>query len=444
MLVAILLAIVVALASWAAPLNAQAARDPVLISELRGVINALSARYLDRALEEAEEQNAQLFLLYLDTPGGLDTAMREMVQSLLDTPVPTVVYVAPDGARATSAGLFVAMAADVIAMAPATHIGAAHPVSMGSELDEVSTEKVTNEAVSLVRTLAETQGRNADWAERAIRDNLAVSANEALELDVIDLVAVDLEALLAELDGQTVGDRGLEPVGAPRVRESMNVAERFLHLISDPNIAFVLLSLGSILALVELADPGLTVAGIAAATCFLFAFMALGSLPVNWAGILLLMVAVVLFVVGLLTDTEIIVSLAALVPFVLGALILFSPFTPTSPAAPDVQVSPWLIAAMGALLLGFTLLVLRAITSALQQPARAGAPRLIGQEGLALTHINPHGQVRVGLEEWSAVSAGPPIPAGTPIHVVGISGVRLKVVPQEHRIGLTNRKGDRL
>jgi membrane-bound serine protease (ClpP class) len=211
----------------------------------------------------------------------------------------------------------------------------------------------------------------------------------------------------------------------------MNIVERVLHVITDPNVAFLLLSLGTLFLLAELAEPGLSVAGIGTVVSFVLAFVALGSLPINWAGLALLALSVALFVVGLLTDTEIVLTVAGLVPFVLGSLLLFSPFTITSPALPALQVSPWLIGGVGVSLAGFSLVVLRAIVAAARMPPKSGAERLIGQQGVALTDLTPSGQVRVDLQPWSARSLRGDIHAGDAIEVVDVSGVRLHVVPAE-------------
>jgi membrane-bound serine protease (ClpP class) len=412
---------------------AQGPRDPVTVIEIDGVINPLSAQYLERTLRLADRELAQAVVVTLDTPGGLESAMRDMVQTLMASPVPTVVYVSPRGARATSAGLFIALAANLVAMAPATHIGAAHPVPLGAETSEIVDAKAISDASALARSLAESRGRNVDWVERAIRENLSATASEALELGVIDLIAEDLDDLLLQLEGRTVdtarGGVTLATGAAPLQRRPMNVIERLLHVITDPNIAFLLLSLGTLSLLAEFAEPGLSVAGIGAVVAFVLAFVALGSLPVNWAGLALLALSVVLLVVGLLTDTEVVLTVAGLVPFVLGALLLFSPFTITSPALPALRVSPWLIGGVGATLVGFTLVVLRAVVAASRMPARSGAERLVGQQGTALTDLTPAGQVRVDLQPWSATALRGDIHAGDAVEVVDIVGVRLQVIP---------------
>jgi membrane-bound serine protease (ClpP class) len=413
------------------PAVAQGTSGPVVTLEVEGVINPLSASYLERGLRLAEQRNAQVVIILLDTPGGLESAMREMVQALLQSPVPTVVYVTPKGARATSAGMFVLLAADVAAMAPATHVGAARPVPLGDDFDEATEQKAISDAAALVRSVASTRGRNAEWAERAVRENLSVTSSEALELGVIDLLADSWDDLLRRLDGWDLDGRTLHVSAAFVQEEPMNLNERFFHTITNPDVAYLLLSLGALFMLAELADPGLSVAGIGAVVSFTIAFMALGSLSVNWAGIALLGISVIFFVVGLFTDTEVVVSLVGLIPFVLGSLLLFVPFTPPSPATPVLRVSPWLIAVMAISIVGFNLLVLRAILSVIGQPPQAGAERLIGQRGIALSDLAPDGQVRVDLEDWSAVAERGEIRAGEAVRVIGISGVHLRVEPAE-------------
>lgn len=425
----------------ALPTSIWAQTSSVVVLHVDGVINPLSARYLERGLQLAQQQNAEAVIITLDTPGGLESAMREMAQLLLQAPLPTIVYVTPRGARATSAGMFLLLAADVAAMAPATHVGAAHPVPLGGQISEVSEEKATSDAAALIRSIATTRGRNADWAERAVRENLSVTASEAVELNVVDLLADDLGDLLDQLEGYEVNGATLEIRDAVLQEERMNLNERFFHAITDPNIAYVLLSLGTLFVLAELADPGLSVAGVGAIVAYALAFMALGSLSVNWAGVALLALSIALFVVGLLTDTELVVSIVGLIPFVLGSLLLFIPFTPASPATPSVRVSLWLIAVMAISIVGFNLVVLRAILIAARRPPQAGAERLIGQQGVALTDLAPDGQVRVDLEDWSAVAEEGSIEAGTSVRVTGIGGVRLRVVPAQAAVETGSDEG---
>jgi len=426
-----LLCLIVLLLVFATDGVADTPAPPIILIEVRGVINPMTANYVQRSLTHAQRRGAGLVVLTLDTPGGLESAMREVVQHLLDSPVPVVVYVAPQGARATSAGLFILLASHISAMAPATHVGAAHLVALGVEPDEVQTAKAVSDAAALARSIAMRRDRNPQWAESAVRDNLSLTAADAQAQGVADVIAADLDALLATLDGLsvTVGTQTvtLATVDAPLERLPMNLAEQLMHVISNPNIAYLLLSLGMLFLLAEIGEPGLGLGAAGSIIAFVLAFLALGSLPVNWAGLALLGAGVALFVIGLLTDTELIVTLAGFVPFVLGSLLLFAPFTPVSPAAPDVRVSPWLIGGMSALLLLITLGVLRAVVKAARLPPQSGAQRLVGYRGVALTDLAPAGQVKVDLQPWSATTVAGEVHAGEPIVVVGVAGVRLQV-----------------
>jgi membrane-bound serine protease (ClpP class) len=413
------------------PIQSADLSQPVLLLDIEGVINPFTARYLERGLSLAQSSNASLVVIALNTPGGLESSMREMVQAILDSPVPVVVYVTPAGARATSAGLFILLAGDIAAMAPATNVGAATPVAMGGELDEVMSEKSLSDASALVRALAESRGRNVVWAESAVRESLSLTAREALDENVIEILAVDVDDLLSQLDGMTLRGSVLNLSSPVIQEEGMNWVERFYHVITEPNIAYLLLSLGTLFLLAELSDPGLSVAGIGAVLSFIIGFMALGSLPVNWAAIGLLVISVILFVVALLTDTEVVVTLVGLIPFILGSLLLFTPFRPESPAVPEVRVSLWLIILMAALIVFFSLIVLRAILRAIKRPPQMGAERFVGADAVAVTDLAPSGEVNIEHQVWSATSVGGDVKNGENVRVVSVSGVRLLVTPSE-------------
>ena len=426
-----LLAILLALLTII-PVNATTAGD-VLVLDVEGVINPFSTRYLARGLNQAEQQGVQLVVITLNTPGGLETAMRDMVSAILDSPVPVAVFVTPEGARATSAGLFLVMAADIAAMSPATHLGAASPVALTGEMDEVMNDKALSDASALVRSLAEKHERNANWAEDAVRESLSLTANEALSEGVIDFVATDLQNLFEQIDGQQVKGRRLDLNAVSTQVEEMNWVENFFHVITEPNIAYLLLSLGTIFLLAELADPGLSLAGVGAALSFVIGFMALGSLPINWAAIALLVLSVIMFAVALLTDTEIVVTVAGLVPFILGSMLLFTPFQPASPVIPPLRVSWWLILLMAGLIVFFSLVVLRAILSASRQPPQMGAERFIDQEAQAQTDLSPIGQVRIDHQDWSAICKDGTAQRGQTVRVVGVEGVRLVVQAEQEK-----------
>lgn len=406
----------------------------VVVAEVEGVINPMTARYLERVLASAVEERAGAVVLVLDTPGGLESAMRDMVRSMLDAPLPVIVYVAPDGARATSAGMFITLAGHIAAMAPGTHIGAAHPVALGAELDETMSAKMTSDAAALAQSIASVRDRNAEWPARAVSESVSLVAADAVAQNVVDLTAVSLDDLLAQIDGREVTGAGttwtLNTAGAERHVMPMRWNERLIHAITHPDIAYLLLTLGTFLLLAELAEPGLGVGGVSAAVSYILAFMALGSLPLNWAGVALLLVSLVMLAVALLTDADVVITAVALVPFVLGSLILYAPFRPTSAAAPDLRVSLWLVAIMALALAGFALVVLRALVKASKLPPQSGAERLIGLTGVALTALVPEGEVRVDLENWSAVSSSDEeVQAGDEVVVIGVSGVRLQVRP---------------
>ena len=410
---------------------AQAANNQSIVIQLdiNGVINPFSSRYLERGLDLAQRSGAELVLVTLDTPGGLEASMREMVQAILGSPVPVVVYVTPAGARATSAGLFILQAGDVADMAPATHVGAATPVAMRGEMDEVMSEKSISDVSALLRGLAESRGRNVEWAESAVRESSSLTAREAVETNVIEILANDIYDLLEQLDGMIVRGEKLD-LSAPVVQKlGMNWIERFYHVITEPNIAYLLLSLGTIFLLVELSNPGLSFAGIGAALFFIIGFMALGSLPVNWAAVGLLVISVILFVVALLTDTEIVVTAVGLIPFILGSLLLFKPFRPKSPIIPEVRVNIWLILFMALFIVFFSLIILRAILTALKRKPQMGAQRFVGEKAFALTDLSPDGKVMIQHQNWSATSIGGNVQKGQEVLVVSVSGVRLMVSP---------------
>lgn len=427
----LLLLILVSLMALVTPAQAADQGQTVILMDIEGVINPFTARYLERVVSLSSRSNAELIVIKLDTPGGLESSMREMVQTILVSEIPVVVFVTPSGARATSAGLFILMAADIAAMSPATNVGAATPVALGGEMEDVMSEKSISDAAALVRGLAETRGRNVEWVELAVRESTSLSAREALEENVIEIIAEDLNDLLAQLDGWPVRDANLRLDSPVIQEEQMTFVERFYHIITEPNIAFLLLSLGTLFLLAELSDPGLSVAGIGAVVSFFIGFMALGSLPVNWAAIGLLVISVIMFVVALLTDTEVVVTVAGLVPFILGSMLLFTPFRPESPAIPDLQVSWWLIILMAAAIVFFSLVVLRAILNAMKSPPRMGVDRFIGEIGEVKTRLSPDGEIVINHQNWSATSMGGVVEKGKWVRVVSVSGVRLFVTPVE-------------
>lgn len=405
---------------------------PIRVLTIEGMINPVTARYLERNLRAAAASRSEIVVVRLNTPGGLDSSMRRMTQAILNSRVPVVVYVAPSGARAASAGMFVALAAHVAAMAPGTNIGAAHPVALGSRPDGATMEKATNDAAALARAIAAERGRNADWVEQAVRQSRSLSAREARKQQVIDLIAVDLHALLRQLDGRrvttTTGKVTLRTGDAPVREAPMTWPERILLGLSDPNIAYLLFTIGTIGLIAELYNPGALFPGITGAICLILAFVAFDSLPVNWGGVLLLALAIGLFVAELQAEGVGVLAVGGVLAFLLGSLMLFAPRSPTMP---DVRVNPWLIGVMTTGIAAFFLLALRAAMATRHRPVTTGIEALVGQGGIAETDLAPDalraGRVRIGTEEWSALAEDETIRAGDPVEVVGVEGVFVKV-----------------
>jgi membrane-bound serine protease (ClpP class) len=425
------------------PIIAQEEQGAVYIADVRGVISPPVANYLIRVLDEAEAAGARLVIIEMDTPGGLDSSMREIIQAMLGSPVPVAVYVTPPGARAASAGLFLLVASHIAAMSPNTNTGAAHPVGLGGDNDEVMTGKVVNDAAALIRSLAVQHGRNAEWVEQAVRESVSITEQEALELNVIEFIAPTLDQLIMALDGQTVstsaGEVTLRVSDAPRHEASMTFAERFLHVMLDPNIAFVLLTIGSIGIIAELYNPGLLIPGITGIISLILAFFALGNLPTNWAGVALIGLAIILFVAELNTETSGVLATGGLVAFLLGALILFRPFNTGSPAMPTLQISLWLLAVTTALVASFILLVVSQVVRARRSPILTGYEQYIGQVATVHRDLHPDGRVWFQGQPWFArTQSGQAVETGKEVRIVGLEDLTLVVEPLDPDIDGTD------
>ena len=409
---------------WAIPLSAQAAA-PVVVATYEGVINPVAAEYLHDALASAEANHAQAVILRLDTPGGLDTSMRLMIKDMTGSTVPIVVYVAPSGGRAASAGVFLTLSAHVAAMAPGTNIGAAHPVAMGGgEMDKTMKEKVENDSVAYIKTIAEQRGRNANWAEDAVRKSVSVTEKEALHLKIIDLIAEDLPALLKKLDGRKV------PMGQASVVLQTKDAEmldfpigwrlELLKALSDPNIAYLLMTLGTIGLLAELYNPGAILPGIVGAISLILGFYSLQSLPINYAGVLLLLLGVVLFVLEATVTSYGLLAIGGVISMLLGSLMLIKT------DAPFLQIS-WAVMIP---VIGLTALLSFAMVGmgvrALRRRPLTGSEGMVGLVGIAKTALSPRGQIAIRGELWEAMSEEP-VEAGRMVEVTAIEGLRLRV-----------------
>ena len=414
-------------------IEAQAATSTIDVLHVEGVINPVVVDYTKRGIEHAEDTNAVACIIQLDTPGGLDTSMRDIIKDIVNARVPVVVYVSPSGARAASAGVFITVAAHVAAMAPNTAIGAASPVAMGEggeqQMSETMKEKIVNDAAAYIRSLAEAQGRNMEWAEKAVREAVSATEQEALELNVIDMVAPDLETLVSQLDGRQVTMLGgavitLNTQGATINHISMNTIEDFLYAISDPNIAYLLLSLAMLGIMAEISNPGLIFPGVVGAICLLMAFFSLGMLPVNYAGILLIVLAFALFIAEVFTVTFGLFTAGGLTALILGSLILFK-------GGPLFQVNPWLIATVSIIIAAVVAFVInRAIQAYRRQPA-TGREELIGKTALVKAALDPEGIVFFRGERWTAESEEGPVEPGETVVIKKVDALKLYVTKKQ-------------
>jgi membrane-bound serine protease (ClpP class) len=395
---------------------------------LEGVVDPFEASYLATGIQKAQKDGAGAVLITIDTPGGLDSSMRKVIQAILAARIPVICFVWPQGARAASAGAFILMSCPVAAMAPGTNVGAAHPVGVSGA---VETSKVTNDAVAFIRGLAEERGRNADWAEKAVRASASVSATEAVRIKAADLIASSPADLLRKVDGRQVsvggGKTTLHTAGAAIVDRDLGTGARLLHPLFTPNFAFLFFYLGLALIVLELLHPGISVPGILGALSLVLAGASLGMLPVQLIGVVLLIASVVFFLLELKHPGLGVPTLGGLVTLILGGLLLFDR------SIPGAAVSPGVIAPVAIGLGLFFGFVVKAALRTRHLPPRSGPERMLGAEGVATTSLDPSGVVRVGGETWSAESTSR-VRKGTPVRVTGIEGLRLKVEPSDEAL----------
>jgi membrane-bound serine protease (ClpP class) len=414
--------------------RAQQPNSPhALVMTVDGIINSVKEGFISRAIDQAEEDGAELLIIQLDTPGGLLNSTREIVELLLESPVPVAVFVSPRGARAGSAGTFITAAANIAVMAPGTNIGAATPISAtGQDLQDTLASKIENDTAALIRSIAQTRGRNQDKLEETVRSAASYSAQEALADNVVDLIADDLEDLLAKVDGliaeTSVGDVELQTKGLDLHDFNKNILEHFLEFISDPNVSFILLTVGGLGIVVEMFNPGLIAPGVVGVICLLLAFLALGNLPVNWAGVVFVILATVLTVLEIVVAGFGILGVGAVVSLIVGGLILFTQFGDVSPTMPTIEVSRWLISGTG----GVVSLVLVYVVGLAYQSRRQGPPEkaltLAGMQGRVTGELAPRGVVLVGNETWTAISEDDSvISIGEPVEVRSVDGLILTV-----------------
>jgi membrane-bound serine protease (ClpP class) len=404
---------------------------PVLVGHIQGEINPITARYVDRVVSDGEADNAAAVVFVIDTPGGLIDSTYQITARFLATRIPIVTFVAPAGARAASAGTFITMAGHVAAMAPATNIGAAHPVdSSGGDIQGDLRLKAENDAVAHIVNIAKTRGRNETWAEDAVRNSVSARVDEALTLHVVDLQANDVPDLLAKIDGRTVtttsGSVTLATKNAPVTEDGLNPIETFLHLIVDPQIAVLLFTLGTYGLIFELSNPGLIFPGIIGVIAIILALFSFGTLDANGAGVALMVFALLLFVAEIKVQAHGLLTAGGVAALVIGLIILFPPFRPTFPGVRQ-SVEPLLVLFVVGLTTIFFGVALR--TALRPLPVASGPSLLLGALGVARTDIAPRGIAHVAGEDWTVVSEGGVIANGSAVRVTRVDGVRLIVEP---------------
>ena len=422
------------------PLPAGDPSAPVYIVSLTGVVDNVMAGYIEESVDRAAEVTSPALIVTINTPGGSLDATQRIVSSLLEAPLPTIVYVSPSGARAASAGTFITLASNLAYMAPGTNIGAASPVGSGGEdITGTMGDKVRNDAVANIKSIAETRGRDVDWAVSTVEKAVSSSAAEAVSVGAVDGIATSLEDVRRKADGQIV-TVGAVPVtvdiaDAPFVDLPMNPFQSIIHLLSDPNIAFILLTIGFYGLIFELQSPNF-VTGILGAIALILAFIGFGSLPLSIAGLLLIGLAILLFALEFTVTSHGLLFVGGLICFVLGAFALYTP--PGNPTAPDVAVATPLIVLMAGLTAGFFLLVLVTIVRTRHRGLAyagaygAGGTTIVppGSDGIVKRSLAPLGIVYAVGEEWSARSdTGAEIQSGEPVRVVGQEGLTLIVEP---------------
>jgi membrane-bound serine protease (ClpP class) len=412
----------------AAPAAGQELRGAIVELELRGVVDPFVADYIESAIGDAEDDGAAAVLITIDTPGGLLSSMRQITQAILNSSVPVIGYVSPEGARAASAGTFILLSTHVAAMAPATNVGAAQPVGLSGA---IASEKAVNDAAASIVSIAEQRGRNAEWAESAVRDAASVSAEQALELDVIDLIAQNTSELFAEADGTVVevaggGEVTLDLAGATIRERPPGAFIRILHALLDPNLAFIFFWLGLALIAIEFFVPG-GIAGTIGGLSLVLSLVALGMLPVQLVGVALLLASVVFFVLEILHPGIGAPAVAGVVTLVLGGWFLFDS------SVPGVRVSPLVIVPVAVFAAFFFLFVVRSALKLRTRGVVSRSEQLVGKEGTVVRDLEPTGVVQVASEEWSAESVEGTAPRGTRVRVVAMEGLRLKVERIEER-----------
>jgi membrane-bound serine protease (ClpP class) len=407
-----------------------AAKGDVYIVEVFDAISPGVAEFISGSIAKAENEQAACVIIELDTPGGLAESMRIIIQDILGSQVPIVVYVSPPGARAASAGVMITMAADVAAMAPGTNIGAAHPVGAGGqEIGGKMSEKVINDMVAHAKSVAEKRGRNQKWVEQAIRESVSVTETEALKENIIDLIAKDTDDLIRQLNGRNIPGKGvLQLADAQKVTVTPGMRTKILKTISNPNIAYILLMIGLAGLYFELSHPGAIFPGVIGGISLVLAFFALQTLPVNYAGILLIILAIIFFIMEMKIASYGLLSVAGFVSLLLGSLMLFKG------TGPDMKLSLSVLLPTLILISGFFAFVAGLVFRAQISKPRTGTKGLVGEIGVVKKALTPEGKVFVHGELWNAW-ARKEIEENVKVRVVNVENLMLEVEPHNETAG---------
>jgi membrane-bound serine protease (ClpP class) len=408
------------------PLFVQSLYADIIVIRIDGVVNPVMSEFITKNIDQALENEDDLLVIELDTPGGLDTSMRSIVKKIIASKIPVVVYVAPSGARAASAGVFITLAAHVSAMAPGTNIGAAHPVGVGSKMDKTMSEKAVNDAAAYIKSLAEKTNRNAEWAEKAVRDSVSITEEEALKLKVIDFISPDLKTLLNTVDSMTVktsdGDFTIKTKGVDIEYRDMGFRDKVLDIISNPNVAYLLMLIGFYGIFFELSSPGSIFPGVIGVLSLILALYSFQTLPFNYAGLLLILLAVVLFILEIKVASFGLLTIGGIISMTIGSLMLFD-----SPI-PFFRISLSVIIPSIAGTVALFVITVSLVVKAQKRKPATGAEGLIGSTGVAKTNIHRDGSVFLHGEIWSAWS-DTAVKKGEEIVVEATEDLKLKVRP---------------
>lgn len=396
----------------------------IIVIKANGVVNPVMSEFISKNIKDAAIAKADALVIEFDTPGGLDTSMRDIVRNIIASEIPIIVYVSPSGARAASAGVFITLSAHVAAMAPGTNIGAAHPVGIGEKMDKTMSEKAENDAAAYIKSIAEQRGRNSEWAEKAVRKSVSITDAEALKLNVIDIVAPDLDSLLKSIDNRKVemstGKHIIKTKGIKVQHKEPGLRHKILSIISDPNIAYILMLLGFYGIFFELTNPGAIFPGVFGAISLILAFYSFQTLPVNYAGLLLIILAIILFILEITIISHGVLTIGGVIAMIIGSLMLFE-----SPL-PFFRLSLKVILPAVILTTLFFSLTIGLAVKAHRRKPQTGIEELIGLEGAAKTDVNKEGFVFVHGEIWSAWS-DEPIKAGEKVIIDKVENLKLKV-----------------